>query len=65
MIGKCLNNCDNKTKDGYCKTTGCINSQYRQYLTTGIEDGWIKVDKQTWREYQMMKDPDYGVGKFS
>lgn len=21
------------------------------YLVTGVEDGWIKVDKETWKEY--------------
>lgn len=65
MIGKCSNVCNNKSSDGYCKTTECINPRYRQYLITGVEDGWIKVDKKTWGEYQMMKNPDYGVGKYS
>lgn len=65
MIGRCSNTCNNKTSDGYCKTTGCINPQYQQYLIIGIEDGWIKADKQTLKEYRMMKDSDYGIGKFS
>lgn len=60
MIGKCSNVCNNKTSDEYCKTTECINPHYRQYLIIGVEDGWIKVDKKTWDEYQMMKNPDYG-----
>lgn len=60
MIGKCSNVCNNKTSDWYCKTTECINPHYRQYLIIGVEDGWIKVDKKTWDEYQMMKNPDYG-----
>lgn len=59
MIGKCSNVCNNKTSDEYCKTTECINPHYRQYLIIGVEDGWIKVDKKTWDEYQMMKNPDY------
>ena len=57
----------------YLKTEGfdekyirdAINPQYQQYLITGVEDGWIKVDRKTWDEYQMMKDLDYGVGKYS
>lgn len=57
----------------YLKTEGfdekyirdAINPQYQQYLITGVEDGWIKVDRKTWDEYQMMKDPDYRVGKYS
>lgn len=68
MNGTCPYICDNKTSLGYCQTTGCINPKYNGsgvYLITGVEDGWIKVDKQTWREYQMMEDPDYGVGKYS
>ena len=62
MIGRCPNICNNKTSEGYCKTTVCINPSYQQYLITGVEDGWIKVDKKTWDEYQMMKNSDYGVG---
>ena len=65
MIGRCPNTSTNKTSEGYCKTTGCINPRYRQYLITGVEDGWIKVDRKIWDEYQMMKNPDYGVGKYS
>lgn len=65
MIDKCPNICNNKTPCGYYKTTGCINSQYQQYLITGIEDGWINVDKKTWGEYKMMKNLDYRVGKYS
>lgn len=30
MIGKCSYNCSNKTSDGYCRTTGCINLNYQQ-----------------------------------
>ena len=26
------------------------------YLVTGVEDGWIKVDKETWRKYLDAKD---------
>ena len=22
-----------------------------EYLVTGVDDGWIKVDKETWNEY--------------
>ena len=52
MIGKCPNIRNNKTSNGYCKTAGCINPRYSQYLITGVEDGWIKVDKKTWDEFQ-------------
>ena len=26
------------------------------YLITGVEDGWIKVDKETWKEYLQAKE---------
>ena len=26
-----------------------------KYLITGVEDGWIKVDKATWDDYQYLK----------
>ena len=26
-----------------------------QLLITGVEDGWIKVDKETWKEYLKLK----------
>lgn len=26
------------------------------YLVTGVEDGWIKVDKKTWEEYLKSKE---------
>ena len=64
----CNHICDNKTPLGYCQTTGCINPKYNgsgTYLITGVEDGWIKVDKKVLDEYKMMKDPDYGVGIYS
>ena len=31
-IGMCPYNCGNKTSDGYCKTTGCINPAF-MYIT--------------------------------
>lgn len=26
-----------------------------EYLITGVEDGWIKIDKATWDDYQYLK----------
>lgn len=26
------------------------------YLITGVEDGWIKVDKKVWQEYLKAKE---------
>ena len=68
MTSTCPYICRNKTSYGYCQTTVCINHKYNgsgAYLITGVEDGWIKVDKKVWDEYKMMKDPDYGVGRYS
>ena len=68
MTNICPYICNNKTSYGYCQTTVCINPKYNgsgTYLVTGVEDGWIKVDKKVWNEYKMMKDPDYGVGRYS
>ncbi len=68
MTSKCPYICNNKTSCGYCQTTVCINPKYNgsgTYLTIGVEDGWIIVDKKVWDEYKMMKDPDYGVGRYS
>lgn len=36
MITTCPYPCDNKTEYGFCKTTGCINKDYR-YLMSNIE----------------------------
>ena len=30
MIGPCTHICGNKTSDGYCRTTGCINPNYNR-----------------------------------
>ena len=30
MISTCPYDCSNKTSDGYCRTTGCINLNYQQ-----------------------------------
>lgn len=27
-----------------------------EYLIKGIEDGWIKVDQKTWKEYLKIKE---------
>ena len=32
MTGLCLHNCDNKTSDGYCRTTCCINPAYNRSM---------------------------------
>ena len=41
----CLYNCTNKTSDGYCKTTACINPQYQTTTytvsTTQLCGKWI------------------------
>ena len=29
---------------------------YDEHLVTGVEDGWIKVDKETWEEYLKAKE---------
>ena len=37
----CENVCDNKTSEGYCKTTACINpkwSDIKEYLSIPVED---------------------------
>lgn len=30
MLGLCPYSCKNKTANGYCRTTGCINPNYSQ-----------------------------------
>lgn len=32
MTSLCVNNCDNKTSDGYCRTTYCINPTYSKTM---------------------------------
>ena len=34
MITTCIYECDNKTSEGYCKTTGCINPKINQIALT-------------------------------
>ena len=29
--------------------------EYLQWLITGVEDGWIKVNQKTWRQYLIAK----------
>ena len=30
-------------------------TENERYLVIGVEDGWIKVDKKTWKEYLRIK----------
>ena len=32
-----------------------MTNENEKYLITGIEDGWIRVDKATWNDYQYLK----------
>lgn len=32
------------------------NKEKDMYLVTGVEDGWIKVDKKVWQEYLEAKE---------
>lgn len=77
MIGMCPYNCYNRSPNGYCKTTGCINPAYNaeRYLVFG-EDSWNNLEKEVREEYlaakeywekakRIMEDPDYGVGRYS
>ena len=32
-----------------------MTNENEKYLITGVEDGWIKVDKATWDDYQYLK----------
>ena len=36
-----------------------------QYLIIGVEDGWIKVDKQIWQEYLNAKEVLNEAQRFS
>ena len=29
---------------------------YNEWIVTGVEDGWIKTDKETWEEYLKAKE---------
>lgn len=43
----------------YCKEKVCKHFQTDdtdEWLVTGVEDGWIKVDKETWEEYLQAKE---------
>lgn len=30
--------------------------EYLLWLITGVEDGWLKVDQKTWRQYLIAKE---------
>ena len=30
-------------------------------IIIGVEDGWIKVDKEVWREYQQLKEKERSI----
>ena len=32
------------------------NFNYDKWLIIGVEDGWIHVDKETWKEYLKIKE---------
>ena len=42
-------NCEHKVKD--LVIGRIVGVHMDEYLVTGVEDGWIKVDKETWEEY--------------
>lgn len=31
------------------------------YIIIGVEDGWIKVDKKIWQQYQQLKEKDRSI----
>lgn len=50
----CENVCDNKTSEGYCKTTACINPKYSQLYTSvpieGIKGDTVAVHSKIIRD---------------
>lgn len=78
MLGRCSYDCNNKTSDGYCRTTGCINLNYQQNqinqnntltFPVTIADRCF-VTKQSLLDFvkvhiKAIDDPDYGVGIYS
>ena len=78
MLGRCPYNCNNQTSDGYCKTTGCINLNYRQNQIN--QDATLTfpiiianryfATKQDLFDFvevhiKAISDPDYGKGIYS
>lgn len=50
--------CTNRTENGYCKTTACINSKYNG-LQTGVECNWKQnVRFGEWRRAEPYVDDD-------
>ena len=78
MIGICPYNCSNKTSDGYCRTTGCINLNHQQNQINQDNTlifpvaiaGRYFVTKQSLLDFvevhiKAVDDSDYGVGIYS
>ena len=54
MFGTCWHTC--VANDDNRSFTDTWSAYDKKYLKTGVEDGWIKVDKEVWREYLNVKD---------
>lgn len=39
------------------------NFNYNKWLITGVEDGWIYVDKETWEDYLKAKKEENNGNK--
>lgn len=78
MIGTCSYNCSNKTSDGYCRTTGCINLNYQQNQINQNNTlifpvtiaGRYFATKQNLLDFvkvhiKAIDNPDYGIGIYS
>ena len=55
---KCIHDCNNKTPEGFCKTTACTNRLYNG-------SGTYIVPKEYFYKKCIEKDKDYGVGRFA
>ena len=62
---KCWYACKNKTSEGYCRTTVCINPEHR-FHELGVKTVYVKPNfYNSVKKKDIESDPDYGVGRFS
>lgn len=38
-----------------------IINEKEKYIIIGIEDGWIKIDKKIWQQYQQLKEKERSI----
>ncbi len=55
-VGRKFYDFENPCRPDWCPLKFLLDINDDNYLITGVEDGWIKVDKKVWQEYLKAKE---------